>query len=422
MVLKFIDRDMLVELKTTMDNQDILLAVSGGVDSILLLDMLCELWERNTIHVVHFNHGLRKESDKEFREVKEICSRYGAKVEFHGIELNVKAYMEVNKVSMETGARNLRYSWFKRLCENLNINHVLLGHHGDDLSETVIMRMVNGALSKGLIGMQFSNEIDNITYLRPLIKKTKEEIYAEATKRNLIWFEDITNSDETILRNNIRKNIIPELKKINSKLIDSIYKISNERKEIEDFFDDVVENIEYTNLLSMADEVTDIDNLAMYGYDKNFFMKQKPILRKRMLKSILDKVVGSKYIYNQANLDEAIMSFISKNISSNFLEIESHLILVSDYDKFWLLSKKDYLILLNNYHNKVDNNVEYFPITDVKNQRLNDKRLIKIFNECKVPPAFRQGYLKMIDGSIYALYDFLGREVMKTTKGNLKAL
>lgn len=399
MVLQFISENV-VKVKEILDKEDVLIAVSGGVDSILLLDLLNELSEKNKIHVIHFNHNLRKESENEFKEVEKICKNYGCV--FHGIELNVRNYMKTNHVSMETGARELRYYWFKNLSKELKIKHVFLGHHADDLMETIIMRMVKGSLGKGLIGMSFENKVDNVTYVRPLLNRTKEEIYVEAKKRNLFWFEDDSNSDETILRNDIRNNILPELKKLNSKVQESFSKISNERKETEEFLDEILKDIEEENLNNLLD--------VGIGYDKDFYLNLKPILRKRALESMVKSLLGSSYIFSKVNLDNAVNSFITKNVSSKMIEIDKNLYIVSDYDKFWIVPKHMKLKLNMEYTHKV-NSLSYTPLNDCKNLRVNGKKISKILVESKVAPAFREGYVYFKNGKVSTVYDYLGRIV-----------
>lgn len=380
-------------LKTIVNTNKILVAVSGGVDSIVLLHTLvnlCEIQNKQNIYVIHFNHQLRKESSNEYKEVEKLCLKLG--VTFKGYFLDVSKYCEENQVSVETGARELRYKYFKQVASDLDISYIFLGHHGDDLIETVLMKMVKGSHTKGLIGMTTSNKKGNIYYERPFLHVTKYELYQEAYKNKYIFFEDISNTDEKITRNRFRKNILKFLKNENPKVHEAFLTISEERKEDEEYFDSVVKNL--------------VQHKKQYkilqGYEKEFFNQQPLAIRKRLLKNWIQELMGEDYYYRNHLLDD-VQKYCNKHVSSDFHEIAKNLYLVSDHDIVWLCNKQELMKLISHFKNQLPINLK--PINNPNEQRYNGKRLSKLFSDLKISPAFRKGYVMIENNEIKHIYN-----------------
>jgi len=186
----------------------ILVAVSGGIDSVVLLDLFVNA--DYNIALAHCNFKLRgKESDTDELFVKSLCEKYNIKNHF--ISFDTKKYAEKNKLSIEMAARELRYNWFNSLCKENNYSKIAVGHHLNDSIETIFINLTRGTGINGINGISPVN--GNI--IRPLLFATREQIEEYSSKNNLKYRNDSSNESTVFVRNIIRHNIIPELKKIN---------------------------------------------------------------------------------------------------------------------------------------------------------------------------------------------------------------
>jgi len=194
--------------------ENIVLAVSGGVDSIVMLDVFANLSKKYyfKIHVAHFNHNLRGLSSTEDAEfVRKTAKTYNIPFEFG--EGNVKQYAKKNMLSVENAGRNLRYKFFERTAKTLNANFVATAHTSDDLAETFLINLIRGSGLTGLSGIPAKRLLcKKIFMFRPFLSVTKSEILEYAKLRKLTWHEDGTNSILLYTRNKVRHELIPKLK------------------------------------------------------------------------------------------------------------------------------------------------------------------------------------------------------------------
>lgn len=192
----------------------ILVAVSGGVDSVVLAH-LCKKCNLN-IALAHCNFHLRgSESDGDEAFVLELADALECEVFIEGFE--TEAYAAGKKISIQMAARELRYHWFEELRETLSFDHVFTAHHANDNLETVLINFIRGTGIEGLTGIPVRNEF----LLRPLLPFSREDIEAYARTSHLKWREDSSNASGKYLRNRIRQEIIPKLEEMNPKLLDS---------------------------------------------------------------------------------------------------------------------------------------------------------------------------------------------------------
>jgi len=192
----------------------LLVAVSGGVDSVVLMDSLSYLADKMkfTLYVAHFNHQLRGlSSDNDESLVRQICKDYN--LHFYSGTGNVKHYSTKNSLSIEHAARILRYNFFERTARNINADIVATAHTEDDLVETFFINLFRGSGLTGLSSMPSKRKfVKNVTLVRPFLQFNKAELYQYAEIRNLKWNEDETNSLLNYTRNKIRHDLIPKLK------------------------------------------------------------------------------------------------------------------------------------------------------------------------------------------------------------------
>ena len=202
--------------KSLLTKQDkVLIAVSGGRDSIVLLFVLSQL-EYN-IEVAHCNYKLRgEESDKDEQFVKNLCTQL--KVPFHQKSFDTKILAQEEGVSIQMKARDLRYDWFENLKVNLKIDRIAIAHHLDDQLETILINLTRGTGIKGLRGMKAKRG----DIIRPLLCVSRDEINDYLYANHIPFREDSSNASGKYFRNKIRHQIIPVLKEINPSLFKAV--------------------------------------------------------------------------------------------------------------------------------------------------------------------------------------------------------
>ena len=186
----------------------IIVAVSGGPDSMALLHLLSRIKKAIDIEVVcaHVNHNTGRSGQLEEQQyVKRFCKN-------HNITFETMTIEEYGDDNFENEARNIRYNFFESVVLKYNANYLMTAHHGDDLIETIMMRMVRGSNLKGYSGFKKIVEMDNYKIVRPLISYTKKELEEYNEENNVKYFIDATNSSDKYTRNRYRKYLLPFLK------------------------------------------------------------------------------------------------------------------------------------------------------------------------------------------------------------------
>ncbi len=211
----------------------LLLAVSGGIDSMVLVHLCAQL--KLNFEVVHCNFMLRgAESDAETQFIESFCSSNGILIHTKYFDTNTIAAN--TKESIQITARNLRYHWFQEIM-SLGFDYVLTAHHLDDSLETVLINFSRGTGLEGLTGIPAQN--GNI--IRPLLPFSREEIEHFAEKNQIQWREDSSNASDKYLRNKIRHSIIPLFKELNAGFTDSFQNTLHHLKQAESLVNDAAE-------------------------------------------------------------------------------------------------------------------------------------------------------------------------------------
>ncbi len=204
------------------DGDRVLVAVSGGVDSVVLLYVLRALKRelKLSLAVAHFDHGIRPDSAQDAEFVKKLA--HSLKLKFYTERADVPAYAKAQKISLEVAARQLRYQFLEKTAQAHKFTKIALGHTLNDQAETLLMRLLRGSGLEGLSGIPPVRPAEHCQYIRPLIACTREQIEAFAKSHKLRWREDPTNYDTTILRNKIRHTLIPILREYNPNLLHAL--------------------------------------------------------------------------------------------------------------------------------------------------------------------------------------------------------
>ena len=226
----------------------ILAAVSGGVDSVSLLYSLYFLRHILGINIACavFDHEIRESSYKEVEYLKDLCNILS--IRFYTDKANILAESKINKKSIEETARNFRYKFLYKTADKIHADKIATAHHLDDFAENFLMRAITGGGSGSIAGINVKNGI----IIRPFIKFSKNEIIDFAGLNSIKFFEDCTNYQENIFRNNIRLNIIPEFKKINPSFLGTLYKTSEVLRKDDEFIENYAKEIFKNTILNTA--------------------------------------------------------------------------------------------------------------------------------------------------------------------------
>ena len=198
----------------------LILALSGGIDSMVLADML--LQSKADFVVAHCNFHLRgEESDGDEKFVRNYADRNGLTIYVN--QYDTMGYAKEHGVSIEMAARELRYAWFEELRQQLGCDYIAVAHHADHQLETFFINLLRGAGIRGLKGMMPKNG----HIIRPLLEMSREEIHQYALEHHLEWREDHTNAETQFLRNKIRHELLPVIDSISKEGRSAILKSIN---------------------------------------------------------------------------------------------------------------------------------------------------------------------------------------------------
>ena len=210
----------------------VLLAVSGGIDSMYMAERAPELFPGASFAVSHCNFRRRgDESDGDEAFVRDWCAR-------KGMPLFVKSFPTAdfarqNDLSIEMAARELRYSWFGELCASEGFDCLAVAHNADDNAETFFLNLLRGTGTRGLRGMG-----DRDFIVRPLLGISRTEIRSWMEERGLAWREDSTNASPAYKRNRLRGEVIPVLKEMNPSLLSSLGRTMEHIRQVDDIAED----------------------------------------------------------------------------------------------------------------------------------------------------------------------------------------
>jgi tRNA(Ile)-lysidine synthase len=242
----------------------LLLATSGGIDSMVLVHLLHQL--NFNITVAHCNFMLREEeSNGDENFVRTTCE--ALKIPFFIQKFDTNQLASDYKLSIQLAARKLRYEWFAELLLDKKLDYVLTGHHLDDEIETFLINLTRGTGLDGLTGIPSQNG----TIIRPLLPFSREEIEKYAKDNQITWREDSSNASNKYLRNKLRHDVVPILKDLNPSFMHSFQNTLENLKQTQSLADDasrivykkVVQEEENQNIINIS-ELTQLENFEAY--------------------------------------------------------------------------------------------------------------------------------------------------------------
>ena len=303
-ILEIIKKYNLIE-----NGDKIVVGVSGGPDSITLLNILKNIKENKYINfeiiVCHINHMIRQEAIEDEEYVKKYCKDNNIKCYVKKIEVEKMA--ETQKIGTEEAGRKARYEFFNEVLEKTNSNKIATAHTANDNAETVLMNIIRGSGTAGLKGIEIKR--DNL--IRPLIESTREEIENYCAKNSLNPRIDKTNFENIYTRNKIRNMLIPYIKEnFNPNIIDSINRLSDLSKQENTYLDKVTQKA-YNHLLIEEKNGEII-------LDLKAFNSQELVIKNRLVLYTINKVLGTRSGIEKKNIED-IIKLCSNNIGNKFL-------------------------------------------------------------------------------------------------------
>ncbi len=221
--------------KHQLSSKAVLLAISGGLDSVVLTELSQQAGL--SFAIAHCNFGLRsEESERDEAFVKDLAQRY--QTPFFLKKFDTTAYATENKLSIQEAARNLRYAWFEEVRNEKGFNYTLLAHHADDNIETLLMNFFRGSGLDGLTGMP--TEKQEAHCVRPMLAMRRSEIEAFAKANNLSWVEDSSNASNKYTRNFFRNSLLPQLKKVFPQVEENLLNNIHRLQETNTLYKDMV--------------------------------------------------------------------------------------------------------------------------------------------------------------------------------------
>jgi len=275
----------------------VLVAVSGGADSVCLLHLLVSIRHALGIDLIaaHVNHGLRAGALPDERFVRQLCDKWAVSLKTKTIKWGRTVNL---KTVSEERARDRRYQALVQIARSAQTDIVALGHHQNDLAETVLMRIIRGTGSKGLVAMTPKREVSGLTIIRPLLNASREEIEQYLSKNKLPHRQDPTNRQTTFLRNRIRHELIPLLqKKYNPNIVDVLSRLSQSTTG------------DYELLENMAHDAYDdaLTSASVKGTVKlkiSSLRSYPQALRRMVLRLAVEQVKGNLRLLTARHIDE----------------------------------------------------------------------------------------------------------------------
>lgn len=396
-------------LKKTIDkNTSLVVACSGGPDSMCLLDLVTKLKDELNLNIIvaHVNHKLRSESEEEAKMVENYSTENNLIFEL----LEITDYINGN--FSEEDARKRRYKFFNEVIEKYHATALLTAHHGDDLIETILMRLTRGSNLSGYIGIKEISQNENYKTLRPLLSVTKDEIINYLKENNVPYRLDKTNKELKHTRNRYRHVVLPFLKKENPKVHEKYLKFSKELIEYDNFVNTYINDNKFI-----------VDNSIVI----NKVSGQTDFIKRKCLELLVKDIQSKDYFDISDEQTNNLMKLYTQ--SNKSIDLNNNYIGINGYGKIFIKKKEnkvlneiifdkdtlleDFILYYNSPDGDNSNSCIYLDTSEImmplrirsllpgdkiKVKNLNgSKKISDIFIDSKVPKDKRSTYPILVD-------------------------
>ena len=403
-------------LKKTIDkNTSLVVACSGGPDSMCLLDLVTKLKDELNLNIIvaHVNHKLRSESEEEAKMVENYSTENNLIFEL----LEITDYINGN--FSEEDARKRRYKFFNEVIEKYHATALLTAHHGDDLIETILMRLTRGSNLSGYIGIKEISQNENYKTLRPLLSVTKDEIINYLKENNVPYRLDKTNQELKHTRNRYRHVVLPFLKKENPKVHEKYLKFSKELIEYDNFVNTYINDNKFI-----------VDNSIVI----NKVSGQTDFIKRKCLELLIKDIQSKDYFDISDEQTNNLMKLYTQ--SNKSIDLNNNYIGINGYGKIFIKKKEnkvlneiifdkdtlleDFILYYNSPDSDNSNSCIYLDTSEImmplrirsllpgdkiKVKNLNgSKKISDIFIDSKVPKDKRSTYPILVDSQNTVLW------------------
>ena len=316
----------------------IVVGVSAGPDSMCLLNLLEQ--KTNKIVVCHINHNIRKQSIIEENYLKDYCKEHNLIFE----SMTIKEYKENN---FENEARKIRYKYYEEILKKYNSNKLFLAHHGDDLIETILMKIERVSNIEGYAGIKKVSKLKNYDIIRPLLPYTKEDIINYNKSHSITYYIDSSNTNIDYTRNWYRHKVLPILKEKDKDIHLKFLKYSETLQEYNEYIDREIKR-KLPDILK--NNIINIDNLN----------KEDNFLKKNILYYIMNDIYNNESNIITEKHIQNILFIINSNKPNQSINMPKNKILVKEYNKLYI---KDNIDIVNDYKIELKDNIKINNIT-----------------------------------------------------------
>ena len=294
-------------------NAVIVIGCSAGPDSMALVDMLLKIREKYQLSLIvaHVNHNLRKQSVQEENYLRDYCEK-------HQIMFECMMITEYGDDNFHNEARNIRYNFFENVVYKYQANYLMTAHHGDDLVETILMRITRGSNLNGYSGFKKIVDMEGYQIVRPLLSFTKQELENYDKKNHVMYYVDDSNAKDKYTRNRYRKYVLPFLKEEDSHIHLKYLKFSNVLSEANQFIenerDKAVKKVIHKNILDITS-----------------FKELDPFIQKEVLYYMMNDYYQDDLILINDKHIELLLNLIYSNRANAFVNLPNEVIATKTY-------------------------------------------------------------------------------------------
>lgn len=344
------------------DGDVVVIGCSGGPDSMALMDILMSFRKKLNLSLIcaHVNHKVRVESDKEMQWLEGFCKKNN--IIFEG--MCIYNYGDDN---FHNEARNIRYNFFEELVRKYNAKYLMTAHHGDDLIETILMRIVRGSTINGYSGFKKVVDKNNYSIIRPLVYVTKDEILEYDSKNKIDYVVDKSNFSGKYTRNRYRKVVLPFLKDEDKNVHLKFLKYSNMLSEYDNYLNNEADKV--------LNKVYDNDNKYI---DIDKFKKLDNIIQNKIINNLLKNYYEDDLILISDVHTNLIKDLIYSNRSNSKVYLPNSVIATKSYSKLYFDTQTDQI---DNYEIEL---VDYANLPNGKNIKIIESSSVNDNNYCRL--------------------------------------